>query len=51
MVLLDDKAQVEARFCPFGDIANLGARWVCTVFAECNIGLEIVLDAPNGTPR
>jgi hypothetical protein len=28
MVLLDDEAQVEARFCPFGDSANLDARWV-----------------------
>jgi hypothetical protein len=22
----------------------------CTVFAKCNIGLEIILDAPDGTP-
>jgi hypothetical protein len=28
MVLLGDKAQVEARFGPFGDSANLDARWV-----------------------
>jgi hypothetical protein len=28
MVLLDDEAQVEARFCLFGDSANLDARWV-----------------------
>jgi hypothetical protein len=26
--LLGDKAQVEARFCPFGDSATLGARLV-----------------------
>ena len=26
MVLLGDKAQVEARFCPFGDSASLDAR-------------------------
>ena len=26
MVLLDDEAQVEARFSPFGDSANLDAR-------------------------
>jgi hypothetical protein len=26
MVLLGEKAQVEARFSPFGDIANLDAR-------------------------
>ena len=28
MVLLGDEAQVEARFDPFGDSANLGARSV-----------------------
>ena len=28
MVLLGDEAQVEARFCPIGDSANLDARWV-----------------------
>jgi hypothetical protein len=28
MVLLDDEAQVEAHFYPFGDSANLDARWV-----------------------
>jgi Ni/Fe-hydrogenase subunit HybB-like protein len=28
MVLLDDEAQVEARFSAFGDSANLDARWV-----------------------
>jgi hypothetical protein len=27
MVLLDDEAQVEACFCPFGDSANLDARY------------------------
>ena len=93
---LGDKAQVEARFSPFGDSANLDARWVhglrrmyhrlrncfgrtrwnfqvtwvmwnlvsvrleivlvsvkdrCTVCAKHTIGLEIILDAPDGTPR
>ena len=28
MVLLGDEALVEARFCPFGDSANLDARLV-----------------------
>jgi hypothetical protein len=23
----------------------------CTIYAKCTIGLEIILDAPNGTPR
>ena len=94
--LLGDEAQVEARFCPFGDSANLDARlvhglrrkyqklrnrfertrwnswvtWVmwylvficletvlasvqdrCTVCARRTIGSEILLDAPDGTPR
>ena len=50
MVLLGDKAQLEARFGPFGDSANLDAR-SCKVCAERTIGSEIVLDAPDGTPR
>jgi hypothetical protein len=28
MVLLYDEAQVDARFGPFGDSANLDVRWV-----------------------
>jgi hypothetical protein len=28
MVLLADEAQVETRFSPFGDSANLDARWI-----------------------
>ena len=41
--LLGDVGQVEVRFSVFGDSVNLDAR--------CTIGLEISLDAPNGTPR
>ena len=37
MILLGDEAQVDARFSPFGHSANVGA--------------EIVLDEPDGTPR
>jgi hypothetical protein len=96
MGLLGDEAQVEARFSPFGDIANPDARlmhglrriyhklgchfgrtrwnsyvtWVMwnlvlvyseivlvsvqdrgMVCAKRTIGLEIFLDAPDGTPR
>ena len=47
MVLLGDEAQVEARFGPFGDSANDR----CTVCVEHTIGSEIILDAPDGTPR
>ena len=49
MVLLGDEAQVEARFGPFGDSANLDIDR-CMVCAERTIGSEIVLDAPDGTP-
>jgi hypothetical protein len=96
MEFLDDEDQVEACFGPFGDSANLRARYViglrrtyhrvrnhfrctqwysevmrlkqkpislfleivliltqdtCTVCTEHTIGSEIVLDAPNETPR
>ena len=50
MVLLGDEAQLEARFGPFGDSANLDARSVHG-FPECTIGSKIVLYAPDGTPR
>jgi hypothetical protein len=50
MELLGDKAQVKAHFVLFGDSANLVVDR-CTVCAECTIGLEIILDAPDGTPR
>ena len=50
MVPTGDKAQVEARFVLLGDSANLDAN-TCTVCAKRIIGLEIILDAPQGTPR
>ena len=50
MVLLGDEPQVEARFGPFGDSASLHVDR-CTVCAKRTIGLEIVLDAPDATPR
>ena len=50
MVLLGDKAEVEARFGPFGDSANLDADR-CVVCVKRTIGLDIILDAPDGTPR
>jgi hypothetical protein len=43
MVPLGDEAQVEAHFGPFGDSANLDARY-CTICIECTIGSEMVLD-------
>ena len=50
MVLLRDAAQVEARFGPLIDSANLDADR-CTVCAKRSIGSEIVLDAPDRTPK
>jgi hypothetical protein len=50
MVLLDDEGQEETRFSPFRDVLIL-TQDRCTVYAEHTMGSEIVLDAPNGTPR
>ena len=50
MVLLGLEAEVEAHFGPFRDSTNLDADR-CMVFAKCTIGSEIVLDAPDRTPR
>ena len=50
MVLLVDKAQVEAYFGPL-DIVVILKEDQCTVCAEPTIGSEIVLDATDGTPR
>jgi hypothetical protein len=50
MVLRCDEIQVEARFNSFGDSANIDAKR-CTVYDECTIGSEIILDAPDGTSR
>jgi hypothetical protein len=50
MVLLGVKAEVEAHFGLFRDNANL-MQVRCMVYAKCSIGSEIVLDAPDRTPR
>jgi hypothetical protein len=50
MVLLGYEAQVDARFGLFGDSANLDIRR-CTVCVESTNGSEIILDAPDGSPR
>ena len=50
MVPLGNEAQVEARFGLFGDKANHDAREVhglCRTYHRA----EIILDAPEGTPR
>jgi hypothetical protein len=41
---------VEAHIGIFGDNANLMRDW-CTVCVERTIGMEIILDELDGTPR
>ena len=50
MVLLGDKAQLEACFGLFGDSVIL-TQDGCMVCSERTIGSKIILDAPDGTPR
>jgi len=50
MVPLGDEAEVEARFGLL-DILLILTQDRCTVCVECTIGSEIVLDAPDETPR
>ena len=50
MVPLGDEAQVEARF-GLSDIELILMQDRCTVYVERTIGLEIILDAPEGAPR
>ena len=48
MVLLHNEAQVEPCLGTLGDIADADR---CTVCTKRTIGLKIVLDEPNATPR
>jgi uncharacterized membrane protein len=50
MVLLGDKAQIEAHFSPFRAVI-VSVQDRCTVCAKCSIASEIILDTPDGTPR
>ena len=50
MVPLGDEAQVEAHFS-LSDIVLILTQDRCTVCVKHTIGSEIVLDAPDGTPR
>jgi hypothetical protein len=50
MELLGDEAQLDARFIPFGDSANL-MQDRCTIRGERTTGSEIILDALDRTPR
>ena len=50
MVLLGDVVHVESRSVCLGMVLVL-VQDRCTVCAERTMGSEIVLDAPDGTPR
>ena len=50
MVPLGEEAQVEAHF-GLSDIVLILTQDRCSVCVKRTIGSEIVLDAPNGTPR
>jgi hypothetical protein len=50
MEVLGDVGQAEAHFDLFGDSVNL-SQDRCTVYAERAIDSEIILGAPDGTPR
>ena len=50
MVPLGDEAQLEARFALSDIVLNL-MQDRCTVCVEHTIGSEIILDAPDATPR
>ena len=50
MVPLGDEVQVEARF-GLSDIVLILTQDRCTVCVKCTIGLEIILDASDGTAR
>jgi hypothetical protein len=50
MELLVDVGHVESR-CGLTEIMFVSVQDRCTVCDKCTIGSEILLDAPNGTPR
>ena len=50
MELLGDVGDVQSLLFLFGDSVNIGASKV-QVCPRCTIGSEIILDAPDGTPR
>jgi hypothetical protein len=49
MELLGAVGHVESRFFLETVLASVEDR--CTVCTKCTIGSEIILDAPDGTPR
>jgi hypothetical protein len=53
MELLGDLGHVESRFGPFGDSVSVEVplQDMFTVCTKRTTGSEIVLEAPDGTPR
>ena len=51
MVLLGDEAQVEYLVSVRLDIVLILTQGRCAVCTERTIGSEIILDAPDGTPK
>ena len=47
---LGDMGHVESHFGPFGDSVSVGEDRY-TVCTKCTIDSEIILNAPDGTPR
>ena len=50
MDLLGDVGHTESRF-PFGDGVSVKWKIGAGFHVKCTIGLDIILDAPDGTPR
>jgi hypothetical protein len=50
MKLISGVGRVEFRFSPFGD-SVMSVQERCTVCTEHTIGIEIIFDALDGTPR
>ena len=50
MELLGDVGHVVSRFRPFGETVLVSMQDRYMVCAECTIGSEIILDAPEGSP-
>jgi hypothetical protein len=50
MELVSDMGRVKSRFCPSGDSVSVSADR-CTACTEHTIGIEIVLDTLDRTPR
>ena len=47
---LGDMGHVESHFIPFGGSVS-SVQDGCKVCARCSISIQIILDAPDGTPR